>query len=123
MPKLTADQARKLHDAEVAHDQLKAQLDIAKKTRDELRGKYRPRLELAKDAAAALKGTLQAISGGIAVQATPSAGGETFSLKDYRTAGHKVTPEMQPFIKAGGTRWTWTVRSIAGPKRHDAATR
>lgn len=119
-PKLNAAQARQLHEAEVAVAKLKAQLEIAETTRDELRDRFIPRLSLATEAKEKLKGVLVGLAGGISVRATPCVGAEYFRLRDYRAAGHQVTPEMAEHISPGKPYLRWTVKTIDGPKHHDA---
>jgi hypothetical protein len=47
-------------------------------------------------------------------------GGEFFSLKDYRAAGHPITPEMAPHVHPGDPRERWTWKDLRGPKSPDA---
>lgn len=116
-PKLTAATARKLHDAEVAVAQLKAQLELAEKSRDELRAKVRDRVPLAADPQDAAKGIREAIAGGVIVRIAPAVSGESFSLKRYVEAGHRITAAMRDAISSGRPYDRWTVKPAAGPKK------
>lgn len=42
-------------------------------------------------------------------------GGETFSLKDYKAAGHAITPEMASFVGARATFEVWDADPVEGP--------
>lgn len=117
-PKLSLAQARRLHDAEVAYDKLARGLEDAKQTRDELRSSYLPRIPLSDDPDEAAAGTRVVAIGGITARVTPVAGRESFSLKDYRQAGHKLTAAMRSCITHGRPSQRWTVTGPA--KRHDA---
>jgi hypothetical protein len=119
-PKLSAAQARKLERAEVKAAQLEAQLEEAKARRDTLRRRYKSRLQPSTEKRDRGKNVLQAIAGGILVRVSSFRGGDYFSLKDYREAGHEVTPAMRPFIRPGDPRERWTVKSLAGPKTSGA---
>lgn len=116
-PKLTAAQARKLHDTEVAVLQLEAQVKLAKATRDELRERYRDRLQLSADPKEAEKGILTAIAGGVIVRVSPTVSADSFSLKRYTDLGHQVTAAMREAIAPGKPYDRWTVKAQAGPKK------
>lgn len=119
-PTLSAAQARRLHDAEVAHDQLAARLQEARQVRDELRERYLPRIPLSDEPKEREAGTRTATVGGITVRVTPVPARETFSLAAYRRAGHAITAAMLSCISRSLPSHRWTVRPAAGPKRHDA---
>jgi hypothetical protein len=116
-PKLTAATARKLHDAEVAVAQLEAQLKLAREARDELRDRVRPRLAPAADAEDRAKGILEGRAGGVLVRVAPAVSGESFSLKRYVEAGHRITAAMRDAISPGRPYDRWTVKPAAGPKK------
>lgn len=42
-------------------------------------------------------------------------GGEIFKLKEYRDAGHPITPEMAPFVEQRSKYHQWSVKPIDGP--------
>jgi hypothetical protein len=117
--RLTAQQARQLHDADVEVAKLKAALDIAESTVKELRARYKPRLVPSEDPKDAGKGVLVASAGGITIRVSPSISGDFFKLRDYKLAGHKVTPEMAEHISPGRPYDRWTTKLLEGPKRHD----
>lgn len=118
--KLSADQARKLHDADVAVKKLKAALEEADKHSRELRDRYRDRVPISSDPKEAADGIRAATVGGVAIRITPQTSGERFSLTVYREAGHDITPEMQDAITAGKPFDRWTLKPAAGPKKLQA---
>lgn len=101
MPTLKPADARKLADAEEAHEQIAAKLALARKHRDEQRAKVRP---------AAPDGE-EVTAGGVYVKRSVSHP-ESFSLAKYKDAGHKVTAAMRKFVSKGD-REAWTVKRVA----------
>ncbi len=118
--KLSAAQARQLHDADVEVAKLKAALEIAEETVKQLRARYKPRLVPSEDPKDAGKGVLVGSAGGITIRVSPSVSGDFFKLRDYKLAGHPVTPAMAEHISAGRPYDRWTTKLVDGPKRHDA---
>lgn len=116
-PKLSADQARKLHDADVAVKKLKTALEAADKHNRELHDRYRGRVPLSEKPEEAADGIREAMVGGVAIRICPARSGESFSLKTYREAGHPITPEMREAISPGVPFDRWTVKPAAGPKK------
>jgi hypothetical protein len=116
-PKLTAATARKLHDAEVAVAQLEAQLELAKAARAKVREKVLPRVPLSPLPEEAAKGIRETIAGGVIVRVAPAVSGESFSLKRYVEAGHRITAAMRSAIAPGRPYERWTVKPAAGPKK------
>ena len=116
-PRLSAEQARKLHDADVAVAKLRAQLKIAEKTLNELEERYHPRIALSDDPGEAAKGIRVAEAGGVHVRVAPFTTAERFSLKAYREAGHKITAAMRDCISAGKPAARWTIKAVDGPKK------
>lgn len=115
--KISAAQARALHDAEVAVLQLEAQLEIAKKTRLELRGRYIERVPLSDDVDERARGIRKVVAGGVKIRITPATSGESFSLKAFKEAGHAITREMRAAISAGKPYHRWTVTNAEGPRK------
>lgn len=115
--KLSADQARKLHDADVAVKKLKAALQAADKHSRELRDRYRDRVPISSDPKEAADGIRATTVGGVAIRITPQTSGEHFSLTVYREAGHEITAEMQEAISPGKPFDRWTLKPAAGPKK------
>lgn len=118
--KLSAQQARQLHDADVEVGKLKAALEIAERTREDLRDRYKSRLVPSEDPKDAGKGVLVGSAGGITVRVTPAVSGEFFRFRDYKLAGNPVTPEMAEHVSPGRPYDRWTTKLLEGPKRHDA---
>lgn len=119
-PKLSAAQAKKLVLAEVKAAKLKAELEAAQRELAELHERYKPRLEPSTDPKDAGKDVLMAEVGGFRIRVSTFVGGDYFSLKDYRTAGHPITPEMAEHIRTGDPRERWTWKDLRGPRRPDA---
>lgn len=119
-PKLTASQARKLALKEVRVAQLKAQLEAEQAELADLHEQYKPRLQPSTDPRDAGKDVVMAEVGGFRIRCSTFIGGDYFSLKDYRTAGHPVTEEMAEHIRPGDPRERWTVKDLRGPRRPDA---
>ncbi len=119
-PKLTADQARKLHAAEVAAARLKLALEGAEQERDKLRERYRNRVPLSENHEERAKGVRTTVVAGVTVRIFPLVSAERFSLKDYTKSGHGITPEMREHISEGKPYDRWTVKAAAGPKHLDA---
>lgn len=119
-PKLTADQARKLHAADVDVARLKVALETAETRLKDLRSSYRERVPLSDDAAERAKGVRECTVAGVTVRVYPLVSGDYFSLTDYKKAGHGVTDEMREHIKPGKPYDRWTVKDASGPKHLDA---
>ncbi len=119
-PKLSADQARKLHDADVFVKRLRAQLEDAQKHLGELQDRYRDRIPVSEDLEEAAKGIRVAIVAGVIVRVAPAVSADSFSLRRYTDAGHAVTPEMREAIKPGKPYDRWTIKAAAGPKKLNA---
>lgn len=118
--KLSAEQARRLHDADVKVKQLRAALDAAERHSRELRERYRARVPLSTDPTEAAKGVRSAVVGGVSIRISPQVSGDYFSLSAYRAAGHAVTAEMREAITAGKPFDRWTLKPAAGPKKLNA---
>jgi ABC-type transporter Mla subunit MlaD len=97
---LTAQQAKQLADAEEAVAAAQAVLDDKRQTLEKLRAKLRERLPH--------RETLTV--GGVLVRYTPYSF-ETFSLKDYKDAGLRVTAQMRRFVSTT-RREKWTVKRV-----------
>jgi hypothetical protein len=121
--KLTASQARKLHDAYVAVKQLEAQLRVAKDTLGGLEDSYRERIPLSPEPLEAASGIRAIEAGGVTIRVTPFTTGERFSLKAYRELGHEVTEEMRAAITPGQPAEKWTIKAAKGPKKIGAVER
>jgi hypothetical protein len=94
--KLSAKLARDLADADANVASAKAKLDEAIEERAKLYDKARPKLP---------SGQAQT-AGGVTVKRTAYSY-DTFSLKGYREAGHKVTATMRRFVnRQDGESWT-----------------
>jgi hypothetical protein len=109
--KLTASQAKALDRAETRVATAKAELEDAEAERQTLRDRYHDLVPLSDDAEEAAKGIRVAAAGGITVRIAPMVSGETFRYRDYKLAGHPVTPEMAEFLKDGKPYDRWTVRA------------
>jgi hypothetical protein len=118
--KLSASGAMLLHVADVTVAKLKAAAKLAEETRALIQERYRDSIPLSEDPKEAADGIRVAEVGGISVRVTPVDGSERFSLKDYREAGHEVTPEMRDAISTSKPYERWTVKDIRGPRRADA---
>jgi hypothetical protein len=118
--KLNAAQARALVLATVTVEKLKASLDAASERLVELRAKYRPLIPASEDPKDAGKDVREVTAGGFRIRVSTFEGGEYFSLKDYRAAGHPITEEMAEHIRAGDPRERWTWKDLRGPRRPDA---
>lgn len=118
--KLNAAQARAIVAAEVAAGKLKAALDAATVKRDELRARYKLRIPPSTDPKDGDKDVREIEVAGFRIRVSTYAGGEYFSLKDYRAAGHPITPEMAEHVHAGDPRERWTWKDLRGPKSPDA---
>jgi hypothetical protein len=119
-PKLSADQARKLHDADVAVKRLRAQLEAAEKHLGELKDRYRDRIPLSDDLDEASKGIRVATVSGVTIRVAPAVSADSFSLKRYTDLGHAITAAMREAIKAGKPYDRWTIKATAGPKKLNA---
>lgn len=95
-PKLTAAQARQHAEAEAKVTAAKKALNDAEAERDKLRARDRKKLPSREEI----------VVGGILLKRTAYSY-ETFSLKDYKTAGHKITATMRRHIGTQrGEKWT-----------------
>lgn len=117
-PKLTAAQARKIHDADVRWQKAKLEAEEAETALKALRKRYRDRIPLSEKAEDAAKGVREIVRAGIHIRVTPSVSGESFSLSKYREKGHKVTKAMREAIGGKTPYDRWTVNGP--PKTHDA---
>lgn len=45
-----------------------------------------------------------------------SGGGEVFALKDYKAAGNRVTPKMEPFVRERQRSHVWDATPIPPPE-------
>ena len=112
--KFTATQAKALDRAETRVATAKAELEAAEEARRELRDRYHDLVPVSEDPEEAAKGIRVAAAGGITVRIAPMVSGETFRFREYKLAGHPVTPEMAEFLKDGKPYDRWTVR---GPRK------
>lgn len=118
--KLSADQARKLHAADVDVARLKLALEAAEQRREDLRQAYRDRVPLSEDLEERAKGIRTTVAGGVTVRVFPLVSAARFSLTEYTKAGHGITDEMREHISPGKPYDRWTVKAVAGPKHLDA---
>lgn len=116
-PKLSAEQARRLHDADVAVKRLDAALAEAKKDLGKLKDRYLERIPVSEDLKEAGKGIRVTTVGGVVIRVAPSVSADSFSLKRYVDAGHAITAAMREAIKAGTPYDRWTIKAAAGPKK------
>jgi hypothetical protein len=114
-PKLNAAQARAIANAEIAAAQAKAHLELAEKTRNELRAKYLSRIPVATDVDDAAKDVREAEAGGWIIRVSGEIQTESFSLKRYTDLGHRITAAMRAAIKPGDPYRRWTVKRVEGP--------
>lgn len=119
-PKLSADQARRLHDSDVAVKKLRAQLEAAVDHDRELRARYRDRVPLSEKPDEAANGVRVATVGGVAIRIYPQVSAETFSLKRFLEAGHAITAAMREAMSDGKPFDRWTLKPAAGPKKLNA---
>jgi hypothetical protein len=119
-PKLSAAQAKQLVTAEVEAAKLKAELEAANRRVAELRERFKPRLAPSEDPKDAGKDVLVAEAGGFLIRCATFVGGDYFSLKAYREAGHEITPAMAEHIHSGDPRERWTWKDLRGPRHPDA---
>jgi hypothetical protein len=117
--KLSADQARKLHAADVDVARLRAQLEKAENHQRELRARYRDRVPLSEDLEELNRGVRTCEVGGVTVRVTPMVSAERFSLTGYKAAGHGITPEMREHISDGKPYDRWTIKDSRGPAHLD----
>lgn len=118
--KLTASQAKRLAKLTAAAARAKAIADAAKRELQEAQAQYKDLIPPSDDPKDAGKDVRQIEVGGFRVRVSTFAGGEYFSLKDYREAGGKITVEMAPHVHTGDDREKWTVRDLRGPKDPEA---
>jgi hypothetical protein len=114
-------QAKALVLAEVKVAQLRPSSRRAEAERDELRKRYKPRLQPSTEKKDAGKDVLQAIGRRLLIRCTSFLSGEYFSLKDYRLAGHPITAgdggvHIQPATRASAGAGS----DLRGPRRPDA---
>lgn len=118
--KLSPTGAVALHVADVTVAKLNAALKLAKETREHIEARYHDAIPLAEDPEDRAAGVREAEVAGIRVRVTPIDGSERLSLKDYKEAGHEVTPEMQEAITISKPFDRWTITDVRGPRRADA---
>lgn len=118
--KLNAAQAKALVLATVAVEKLKASLEAKSEKLTELRERYKPLIPASEDPKDADKDVREVTAGGFRIRVSTFEGGEYFSLKDYRAAGHPITDEMAEHIRPGDKRERWTWKDTRGPRRPDA---
>jgi hypothetical protein len=95
-PKLSAKQAKDLAAATAKVNAAKAKYDAAKADLDKVHDRLRPRLPNREEITV----------GGYSIKRTHYTY-QTFSLKDYKAAGHKVTATMRKFVgPQSGEKWT-----------------
>ncbi len=116
-PKLSADQARKLHDADVTVKRLRAQLEDAERHLGELKDRYRDRIPVSDDPEEAAKEIRVATVAGVTIRVAPFVSADSFSLRRYTDLGHQITAAMREAIKAGKPYDRWTIKAAAGPKK------
>ncbi len=119
-PKLSAEQARKLHDADVVVKRLRAQLEDAQKNLGDLQERYRDRIPVSQDPDEAAKGIRVTLVAGVVVRVAPSVSADSFSLKRYTDLEHQITAAMREAIKPGKPYDRWTIKAAAGPKKLNA---
>jgi hypothetical protein len=98
--KLTAKQAKDLAAADAKVAAAQAKLDAAEEARVKVRNRCRPRLP-SKEVT---------VVGGFSVKRTFYTY-DTFSLKDYKAAGFKVTAQMRKHVH-GQSGESWTVKPV-----------
>ncbi len=99
MPKkLTPALAAQLERETKRAAELEAQAKQAAEDRDKTRAKVKPLLSPATDPEDAKKGVLEGAAGGVTIRLFPQVSAETFSIKGYRDAGHKITAAMRGFL-------------------------
>lgn len=118
--KLTAAIAIKWATAEVELLQAKAKVTELEEKVADYRKRYADRLAPSDDPKDAGKDIKVGRAGGWQIRVAHFTGGERFSLKDYRTAGHKITAAMKPFVNPGSPQIRVTVRRLAGPTKPGA---
>lgn len=118
--KLTAKQVTAWADALVQLEQARARVSELDKQCKELLERYEPLMEASSDPDDADKDVKVAEAGGWRVRVSRYQGSESFSLKDYKVAGHEVTPQMAECIKPGGLRTKVTTKRLAGRTRPGA---
>jgi hypothetical protein len=53
----------------------------------------------------------------VVVRVSPAVSGESFSLKRYADAGHRITAAMRSAIQPGRPYERWTVKRADGPPK------
>ncbi len=99
-PALHPQQARAIAAAEGGVSLAQRALRKAKKLREEVRARYRPRVP---------KGELITV-GGYEITRSDKSTGPSFSIAGY-LEHHELTPEMRPYYKPPSTYEDWQVRS------------
>jgi hypothetical protein len=61
-----------------------------------------------------------ATAGGWHLRVTRFSGGERFSLKNFKAAGHKITKAMREHITPGSPQVRVTVKRVDGPTKPGA---
>lgn len=111
--KLSAKRAQALLDAEQTVRRRRAELEAAEEDLDVQRRKCRPQLPASTHRDDKGKRVRALTIGGVSIRVTPAMTGERFSLKRYKEAGHKITPEMKKDgISPGHAYDRWTVKAL-----------
>lgn len=110
--KLDTKAAQKLLEAEQNVRRRKSELEAAELELETQRKKLRARIPLSKDSEEKGKKIRTTTIAGISIRVTPARSGERFSMKRYKEAGHKVTPEMKSAISPGRAFDRWTVKAL-----------
>lgn len=98
---LKPQQARKIHSAERACDEAKAEYERRRLERNAIRDRYRDRVPL----------TDEIVVGGIRLKRVTKTSGERFRLKAY-LAAHKLTAAMRPFVSPASQYEDWFVDEV-----------
>lgn len=117
---LDAEQVRKWATKEVELVQARARVTELAGECDEFRERYEGRMAPSDDPRDAGKNVKVARAGGWQIRLTRFLGGERFSIRDYRTAGHEVTAAMQDHISPGGEQVKVTPKRLKGPTKPGA---
>jgi hypothetical protein len=110
--KVSAKQAQRLLEAEQAVRRHRSELEAAEDRLGDLRAKCRSRVPLSRDPEERKKRIRYIEVAGVKIRVTPALGGDSFSLKRYSEAGHKITPQMQEAIRPGRAYDRWTIKAL-----------
>lgn len=99
MPTLSAQQARKISEAEAAYASAKRAFEEAKEEREAVRDRYRDRVPLGAVVAA----------GGLEVKRREQSSGPSFRIAAF-LKDHSLTRKMRPFYSDGTPYEVWDVR-------------